>query len=125
MNKRSIDSIPLFIGASGALAAAITLAIAGVWSAYSAAVGAVIALANFYAFRWIADRVTRGSVRKRAGVSLLLIVKMLIVFGLITALIMFHWVDPIGLVVGLSALVVGLLSGSIRYFFNTQSTSSE
>jgi hypothetical protein len=56
---------------------------------------------------------------------LLLIVKMLIVFGLITALIMFHWVDPIGLVVGLSALVVGLLSGSIRYFFNTQSTSSE
>jgi predicted PurR-regulated permease PerM len=113
MNKQSVDSIPLFIGASGALAAAVTFAVAGVWMAYSAAVGAVIALANFYAFRWIADRVTRGSVRKR------------VVFGLITALIMFHWVDPIGLVVGLSALVVGLLSGSIRYFFNTQSTSSE
>ncbi len=106
------------------LASVITLAVAGVWAAYSAAVGAAIAVANYYAYQWIADHITRGSVRKRAGVSLLMITKMLIIFGLITALIMFRWVDPIGLIIGLSALVVGLLSGSIRYFFNTQ-TSSE
>jgi hypothetical protein len=124
MSRPSLNYIPVFIGVSGILAAVITFAVAGVWVAYSAAVGAVIAMANFYAYQWIASHITRGSVRKRAGVSLLMITKVLIVFGLISALIIFRWVDPIGLIVGLSALVVGLLSGSIRYFFNTQ-TSSE
>ena len=124
MNRPSVNYIPVFIGASGMVAVAITGVIAGVWAAFSAAVGAMIAVANYYAYQWIAGHITRGSVRKRTGASLLMIAKMLVLFGLISALIIFRWVDPIGLIVGLSALVVGLLSGSIRYFFETQ-TSSE
>jgi hypothetical protein len=125
MNRLGADRIPIFIVASGALASAVTFGIAGGWVAFSAVAGVILALGNYYVYRWIANRVTSGSIRKQAALSLLMVVKVLVLFGLISILVIFRWVDPIGFMVGLSALVIGLLSGSVRYFLNGQSTQSE
>lgn len=117
MNKIATNRITISIVGLGILLAAVTYGVAGIYSGGSAAVGAIIAVANFYLFGWIADQVVKGSVRKRTGLMFLLVVKMGALMALIYFLISRHWIEPIGFMVGISALVIGVIVGSIHYLY--------
>jgi len=93
---------------------------AGSWMGASATAGAVIALINWYAYRWIIKKVMTGSLRQQSILMLLLVVKMGALMGLIYYLISRHWVDAVGFVVGISALVAGLMVSSVRYLISVE-----
>jgi hypothetical protein len=101
----------------------VALLTAGAWVGFSTAVGAVIALGNFHIYRWVVSRITGGNLRKQSALSLLLAAKMIALMGLIYLLVARHWVDPLGFLVGLSALVLGLLAGSILYLNRSQTNT--
>lgn len=115
MNRSAVSTISVFIGGFGLLFAAATFTVLGASSGLSTAVGAVVAVANFILFGWIASRVVSGSVKQRAALMLVLIAKMGALFALIYYLVTRHWVEPITFMVGFSALVVGVLAGSFHY----------
>ncbi|MBN1652667.1 MAG: ATP synthase subunit I [Deltaproteobacteria bacterium] len=115
MNRSAISTISVFIGGFGLLFALATAVVLGASSGLSAAVGALIAIVNFILFGWIVNRVVGGSVKKRAALMFLLIAKMGVLFGLIYYLVTRQWVEPVAFMVGFSALVVGVLTGSFSY----------
>jgi hypothetical protein len=81
----------------------------------SAATGAFLAVVNWYIYRWIINRVMRGNLRQQSVLMLLLVVKMGALMALIYYLISRHWVDAVGFIIGISALVAGLFMSSVRY----------
>lgn len=110
----------------GAIFAVVTYIVVGTFSGFSAAFGTSIAVLNLYIFGWIADRVVCGSVRKRTGLMFLLIAKMAALMAFIYYIISRHWVEPIGFMIGISALVIGMIAGSIHYLYRgEQSAGSE
>jgi peptidoglycan biosynthesis protein MviN/MurJ (putative lipid II flippase) len=114
-----MDKTPFLIAGLGALATVVTYFVAGAWLGVSAAAGAIVAVANWYVYRWIIDRVIRGNVRQQSALMLLLVGKMGALMALIYLLISRHWVDAVGFVIGISALVAGLFIGSVRYLTNS------
>ena len=90
-------------------------------SGLSSAVGAVIALANWFVFAWVVSRVTGGRTRNKLGLGMTLGVKMFALMVLVSVLIGRGLVEPIGFAVGLSAIVVGLCIGSLHHLSNQDS----
>jgi hypothetical protein len=107
--------MPIIIAGLGASAAAITYFAAGAWMGVSAAVGAFLAIFNWYLYRWIIGRVMRGNVRQQSVLMLILVVKMGALMALIYYIISRQWVDPVGFLIGISALVAGLMVSSVRH----------
>jgi hypothetical protein len=125
MDKAHLDRMAIAIGAIGGFSSAVTFLLAGVWVGFSAAVGAGLALGNFFLYRWIGGRIVGGGIRKQSAFSVLLALKMSLLMGLVYLLIARHWVDPLGFVLGLSALVLGLLAGSIPYLVGSHTNLNE
>jgi hypothetical protein len=122
MNRPAVK-IGVLIGALGAICSLATLLVAGPFPGLSAAIGAVIALINYILFGWVTSRVTNGSLRRRAGLMLLLVAKMGALMVLIYYLITRHLVQPLAFMVGVSALVVGVVFGSL-VFINSGSQTA-
>lgn len=110
-----MDRTPFYIAGLGGLATVGTYLVEGAWLGVSAAAGAIVAVVNWYLYRWIIDRVMRGNLRQQSVLMLLLVAKMGALMALIYFLISRHWVDAVGFVIGISALVAGLFIGSVRY----------
>jgi hypothetical protein len=115
VNRSTVEHMAVYIAGLGALAALATYFVAGSWMGASAAIGAVLAIANWHLYRWIVGRVTRGSVRQQSALMLLLVVKMGALMALVYFLISRHFVEPIGFMIGISALAVGMVAGSVHY----------
>lgn len=125
MDRAALDRTTVAVGAIGVISSLVALVVAGVWVGFSTAAGAALALGNFYIYRWVAGRITGGNIRRQSALSLLLVAKMGALMGLVYLLIARHWVDPLGFIVGLSALVLGLLAGSILYLNRGQYNTNE
>ncbi len=120
-----MDRMTLLVALLAVALTATALLFMGAWSGLSAAVGGVIAVVNWYLYRWVVLRVTTGSVRKHAALMVLLAAKMVALATLVYFLITRHWVEPLGFLLGVSALVGGLLFGSARYLWGGQAAESE
>jgi hypothetical protein len=109
---RLFDRIAIWIAALGVLLSAGAWVFGGASMGMSALVGAVVALANWVALRWIGAKLVRAAGAKKAGV-LLLLVKMMALVGISGALLMFEVVEPLGFLIGLGGLVVGASIGGL------------
>jgi len=62
MDKTALDRMTVATGAIGAICSVAALLLAGAWVGFSTALGAAIALGNFYIYRWVVSRITGGSI---------------------------------------------------------------
>jgi hypothetical protein len=112
MRDRTTHRITFLIAASGVILAVVTTVLAGFAAGLGAVVGATVAVANWLVLRWVVRRVVRASNGQRAGLMILLVGKMGALVALCWILIARAGVDPIGFVVGSSALFVGIVLGA-------------
>jgi hypothetical protein len=88
----------------------------GVWGTergIAATVGAIVALLNWFALRWLGTRIASGTTNQRAAVSMLLVGKIGVLMALTYVLINKLQLDPIGLCLGLGVLFLGPVLGSL------------
>lgn len=100
------------ISAIAALLAAGTFLVGGVGPGLGALAGGAVAVANWLGLRWITVRIVQGSTRQRAGVSVLLALKLAAVGAVCWAMIVDWGLHPLGFLVGVSAFALGTLTGS-------------
>lgn len=116
MDRRTAQSMTLFVVGLGVALTAGAFVLASPMAARSVAVGATIAVVNWFLLRWMVGRAVDSSGgRGSVGVMLLPIVKMGLLMGLSAVLMLNGIVAPIAFGIGLSALVGGLLFGSFLY----------
>ena len=123
MDKQTAERMSAFIIGLGVILAAATYLVSGPVAGRSAAIGAGLAVVNWYLLRFLVIRITRGSARAKAGMTALVMLKMGALMGLISLMVAAGWVQPIAFIVGMSALVGGLLFGSFLYI--ARSSGSE
>lgn len=96
---------PLLIIA--AILVSLAYALWGAERAEAAFVGAGVGLGNWFALRWLVQRLVASGSTQRAGLSLLLIGKIALLMAIVFVLIVRLKLDAIGLAFGLSILFVG------------------
>lgn len=82
----------------------------GMWGAtrgWAALVGATLSVLNWFALRWLTERIARIDGPGKSGASLLLVAKMGLLMAVVYILIQRLNVDPIGLAFGLGVLFIG------------------
>ncbi len=113
MTQASADRITLFVAALGLCTTLIAFFAFGAEAATSTGVGATLGFANLLALRRLVGRITEGGLAGKGLVVVLLFAKMGALMGLVFLVIARKWVEPIPFVVGLSTLVVGLITAAL------------
>lgn len=113
MIKPTADRLTLFVAAFGAMISLATLAASGPMAGWSAAFGAVLALLNLLVLRTLVFRVIQGDIHTKLPLLALVFLKMGAFIALVFLAITRGWVEPIAFTVGLSSLVVGLITGAL------------
>ena len=101
------------VGASVALTLA-SLLFSGATTAIGAAVGGALAVANWFAMRFVGKRLLVANDKGRMVWGGLLGLKMLVLMIVAWAVLATGVVDPIGFSVGLGSLVLGILAGAFH-----------
>jgi hypothetical protein len=112
MESTTVQRITQWIRGLALGAVGIAFACGGLECAIGAAAGGALALGNWLAIRWLAGAVLRGSDRMRARLTSLVVFKTITVMTLAAVLVRLF--DPTGLVLGVSAFVLGLLAGALH-----------
>ncbi len=110
MNAHVLDRITLFVTAAAAPMVILAFVLGGVPMATGALVGAAIAIGNWMSLRWLMRRIAIASDRGKAGLMLVLVAKMTAV--LVVTFVAVRYVDATGVLLGLGALVIGVVAGS-------------
>jgi hypothetical protein len=113
MIKSDAERLTLCVAAFGLLISLGGLVIGGVHAGLSAAGGATLALLNLLVLRTLVLRVMEGEIRRKLPLLFLIFLKMGAFLTLVSLAIARHWVEPIAFTLGLSSLVVGLITGSL------------
>lgn len=115
MDKQTAERMSVFIVGLGIILSVGTYTFVGAAAGRSAAIGAGLAVVNWYLLRFLVVRITRGTQRAKAAMTALVMLKMAALMGLISMMVAAGWVQPIAFIIGMSALVGGLLFGSFLY----------
>jgi hypothetical protein len=78
-------------------------------------VGAVLSIANFWGIRRLVSASLRRDGMKRAGLQLLLMAKMGLLFLLVFLAIRFLPLSPVGLAIGMSVFLLSIAVESVRF----------
>jgi hypothetical protein len=114
MDPRITHRITLHVAAVGAILSGIAFLVVGGDPAIGTLVGSVAAVLNWVALRWLIARLASGETRSKAGVAVLLGLKMAALMAVCYALIARFDVHPVGLAIGLGALPLGVILGASR-----------
>lgn len=114
MQRRSLDLITTYVATLGALASAGTWLALGTNVGVGAVVGSALAVGNWLGLRWLLTRLLASGTQSKAGFMVLLGLKTLVFMTIVSLLVVRATVSPLGLVIGLSALVVGLVAGALH-----------
>jgi hypothetical protein len=125
MTRAAAERLTWFIAGVGAVTIAAVAALRGPVPALSTAAGVAIALANWFALRMLVDRLLGGSIRRQAGLALVLIAKVGAFMGAVFILLQGGYVQPIPFTFGVSSLMVGPILGSLVLVLLTPKTESE
>lgn len=113
MNLPLLKRITLAVAISGVLLSIVAGMIYGMTGLISGAAGALVAMANWQAIRWLAEQVTGQAVRSKGRLMILVVVKT-------TALMAVCWIaltqlglDSRAFIIGISALVAGIVIGPL------------
>jgi hypothetical protein len=90
-----------------AILVSLAYAIWGQDRAVAAAIGAGVGLGNWFALRWLMQRLVSSGSAHKAGLSLLLVGKIGLLMAIVFVLISRLALDPIGVAFGLSVLFLG------------------
>lgn len=76
--------------------------------------GAAVSIGDFLVIRWVAARMMRAGEKARTILSLLLVGKMSLLLGACAAILFYGHVDAVGFMVGIGAMVLGVLGGGVH-----------
>jgi ATP synthase I chain len=124
MLKLTADRMIAAIAAFGVAATIAGFMLGGGSSAFSAALGAAIGLVNFIFLRSIVSRVVGRAIETTGPFVGLLFLKMGGLMAIVFIVLAQRWVEPIAFVLGLSALVAGLLTASFLSFGHAPKTEA-
>jgi len=110
---KQIDRITTYVAALGVLLSALAFAIS-VEVGLGALVGAAIAIADWLVTRFLGARILAAGERGRTFLSLALVSKMTLVLGACAAVLWSERVSPLGFMIGISAMFVGVVVGGLR-----------
>jgi hypothetical protein len=117
-NSRGSATVPLAIGAVTVVVALVAGVLGEMRDAWSAGIGGALVLLNLLAYALLSRPIVRrlragGAASRGAGVKLavLLVLKMLVLFAIVGALVRYRIVAPVAFLAGLSALPVGAALG--------------
>jgi hypothetical protein len=113
MIKSDAERLTKCVAAFGLLISLGSVLMAGPYAGLSAAAGAALALLNLLVLRTLVLRVMEGEIHRKMSLLFLIFLKMGAFLTLVSLAIARHWVEPIAFTVGLSSLVVGLITGSL------------
>ena len=125
MSRHVAARLTWFIAGFGVLAIVLMQLRYGFDAAASAAAGSAVALGNWFLLRLIVDRVIGGSVRKQAGLTFLLLVKMGALIGLVFLLLRSGFVQVLPFTAGISSLMLGAIFGSFVHVLTAKPVESE
>jgi hypothetical protein len=112
---------------NGVLAVALILVAAVFGSsrfALGVAIGAALAVVNFWGMRVLVGASLRRQGGKRAALQLLLIAKMGVLFFLVFLAIRFLPLNPVGLAVGLSIFLISITVESVRHALSPEAADA-
>lgn len=112
------------VGASAVLAG-LALVFGGVAMGVAAVVGGAFAIANWLAMGFVGRRLVVATDAGRTVWGLLLAAKMLVSLVAVWAILSTGVIDPIGFVIGLSGLVLGILAGTFHSVLRASPASTE
>lgn len=112
MDQKLLARIDPHVIGWGVLISLVSVILFDLHVALSVGIGAVIAIANWVGFRWIGGKIVSSDGQHRARYAVLLAVKMAIVLAAIGLVLKTGKVEVLAFLIGLSALVLGVLSRS-------------
>lgn len=121
----TLRRITAYVIGTSAILAAVALALGGPSMGVAAAVGGVFSVLNWLAMRWLGQRLLVSNERGRALWGLLLAVKMGISMAVVWAILSTGAIDPIGFVIGLGGLVLGIVAGTFHTMLAAPGPSAE
>lgn len=113
MTKPPSDRLALSVALFGVGVSLASYSLGGAFAGLSTAVGSALALVNLVVLRSIVLRVVAGDIHTKTPLLALIFIKMGVLMFLVYLFISKQWVEPIAFTIGLSSLVVGLISGSL------------
>ena len=112
MDTRILDRITQHIAVLALPMVLVALWLGGMPSAIGALAGSALAFVNWLAFRFLLRMLMRVSEKAKSVLMILLVAKMGLVLFLASALVRVF--DPLGVLLGMGALVLGILGGTIH-----------
>lgn len=113
MTKPTPDPLVLSVALFGVAISLASLSFGGTFSAFSSAIGAVLALVNLVVLRSIVLRVVSGDIHTKMPLVALIFLKMGSFMFLVFWFISKQWVAVVPFTLGLSSLAIGLITGSL------------
>jgi len=112
------------VGASALLVLA-ALALGGMHMAIGALAGGLFSVLNWSAMRWVGTRILVANDKGRLIWGSLLVLKMSLSLLVVWLILSTGAFDPIGFVIGLSGLVLGILAGTFHTALTAPAPSAE
>jgi hypothetical protein len=112
MSTTVVERLTWYILGIGLCAMLGAYALHGRMAGQSTAAGVALAIANWYALRFLLRRIMTGSVRSKTLFAALLMLKMGVLMAAVFACLHTGLFEPVAFTVGVSCLVVGTLFGS-------------
>jgi hypothetical protein len=79
--------------------------------------GVLLAIANWFALKHLGLKVMASGTKLKARFGIFLALKSTLLFGAVVAVLLFAPVHPVALVVGISSLLMGVLTHTIQQIF--------
>jgi len=125
LDTNTMRRITGYVVGASALLVLVALVVGGLDMAIAALVGGIFSVSNWTAMRWVAQRLLVANDKGRAVWGTLLALKMGISLVVVWAILSTGSFDPIGFVIGLSGLVLGILAGTFHTALTASSPSAE
>jgi hypothetical protein len=117
----AIDRITSYVAGLGALLTAGAFVVS-TSVGIGALAGAAVSLGDFLIIRWVAARMMSAGEKARAILSLVLVGKMSLLLGACAAILFYGHVNAVGFMIGIGAMVLGVLGGGVHEYLGTPST---
>ncbi len=111
MNPATADRITRYIAVTGGVGTVLVFLLAGDSAATATLVGGIVSLANWLVLRWVMGKLSDNTVTQTGPLMALLLGKMFLLMAVSWGLLSRFELDPMGYVVGVSSIFVGITLG--------------
>lgn len=119
---KTIDRITTYVAAFGVLLSVLAFFVS-TEVGIGALAGSAIAIGDWLATRFLGARILAAGDRARTVLSLALVSKMALVLGACGAVLWTNRVSPLGFMIGIGAMVLGVVVGGLHESLATASSS--